>query len=166
MTWLYGTLVFVAAQRLGELVWAACNTRRLRRAGAVEVDAALYPLFPLLHALWLATLALLVPAATAPCRPLFALWGALQLLRLWVLLSLGRFWTTRILSLRDAPLVRRGPYRWLRHPNYLVVAAEIALLPLAFGAVAVAVLFTLPNLLLLGRRIGIEERLLAPRRRP
>ncbi len=110
-------------------------------------------------------MALLVPAAAAPRWPLLALFGMLQLLRLWIIVSLGRFWTTRILTLPGAPLVKTGPYRWLRHPNYLIVGAEIALLPLAFGAVAIAALFSAANLLLIGRRIRIEERLLAPRRR-
>jgi methyltransferase len=95
---------------------------------------------------------------------LLLLYALLQPVRLWVMASLGRFWTTRILTLPGAPLVKTGPYRWLRHPNYLVVAAEIAVLPLAFGAVAMAVLFSLGNLALTLRRIAIEERVLAPRR--
>jgi methyltransferase len=165
VTWLYGALVFVAAQRLGELVWAGVNTRRLRRQGAIEADRAGYPLLVLLHAGWLAAIALLVPAAAAPRWPLLGLFGVLQLLRLWVIASLGRFWTTRILTLPGAPLSKKGPYRWLRHPNYLIVCAEIALLPLAFGAVATAAAFSAANLLLIGRRIGIEERVLMPRRR-
>jgi methyltransferase len=81
-----------------------------------------------------------------------------------VLVSLGRYWTTRIITLPDAPLVQTGPFRYLRHPNYLLVAAEIAVLPLAFGAVAVAATFSALNLALLARRIRIEERVLAPRR--
>jgi methyltransferase len=165
VSWLYGALAFIATQRLGELVWSERNTRQLRREGAVEVDAGSYPLFVALHAGWLAAMALWLPAAASPCGPLLALFGALQLLRLWVLFSLGRFWTTRILTLPGAPLVRKGPYRWLRHPNYLVVVAEIALLPLAFGAVAIAALFSVPNLVLIDRRIRIEERALARRRR-
>ena len=165
VTWLYGTLVFVAAQRLGELVWAGVNTRRLRRQGAVEADGAGYTLLVMLHAGWLGAMALLVPAAVTPRWPLLGLFGVLQLLRLWVIASLGRFWTTRILTLPGAPLSKKGPYRWLRHPNYLIVGAEIALLPLAFGAVAIAAAFSAANLLLIGRRIRIEERVLAPRRR-
>jgi methyltransferase len=164
VSWLYGTLAVVAAQRCAELAWAGRNTRRLRRRGAVEADAAGYPLFVLLHAGWIAALALFVPAAAAPRWPLLLLYALLQPFRLWCIKSLGPFWTARILSLPGAPLVARGPYRWLRHPNYLVAAAEIALLPLAFGAVAIATMFTAANLALLARRIGIEERLLAPRR--
>jgi methyltransferase len=164
VTWLYAALAFVAAQRLGELVWAGFNTRRLRRQGAVETDGGGYPFLVILHAGWLGAMALLVPATAAPRWPLLGLLGLLQLLRLWVIASLGRFWTTRILTLPGAPLVTKGPYRWLRHPNYLIVTAEIALLPLAFGAVAIAAAFSAANLLLIGRRIRIEEQMLAPRR--
>jgi methyltransferase len=164
VTWLYGTLLFVAVQRLGEFAWAGRNTRQLRRRGAVEADAAGYPLFVLVHGGWLAAMALLVPAATTPRWPFLALFGMAQLGRLWIIVSLGHFWTTRILTLPGTPLVKTGPYRWLRHPNYLVVAAEIALLPLAFGAVAIALAFSAINLLLIGRRIRIEERVLMPRR--
>jgi methyltransferase len=88
----------------------------------------------------------------------------LQAARLWVLASLGRFWTTRIVILPGAPLVRRGPYRYLRHPNYLVVAAEIAVLPLVFGAWGIALVFSLLNLVLLIQRIRVEDAALAPRR--
>lgn len=164
MTALYWTLALVAAQRLLELAWAAANTARLRRLGAVEADAAGYPLFVLLHAFWLASLALAVPAATRPYWLLLGLFALLQLGRVWIVLSLGRWWTTRILSLPGAPLVKTGPYRWLRHPNYLLVAAELAVLPLAFGAVWVAILFSALNLALVVRRIAIEERALSPRR--
>jgi methyltransferase len=166
VTWLHATLLFVAVQRLGELVWARHNTRRLFRRGAIEADASGYPLFVLLHAGWFAALALCVPSAAPPNWPLFACFAAAQFLRLWVVVSLGRFWTTRLVTLPGARLVGTGPYRWVRHPNYLVVAAEIALLPLAFGAVAIAALFSAANLVLLVRRVQLEERLLAPRRRP
>jgi methyltransferase len=88
----------------------------------------------------------------------------LQLGRIWVIVSLGGYWTTRIITLPEAPLVQTGPFRYVRHPNYLLVAGEIAVLPLAFGAVAVAVTFSALNLALLARRIRIEERVLAPRR--
>jgi methyltransferase len=77
---------------------------------------------------------------------------------------LGSFWTTRIVTLPDAPLVQAGPYRYFRHPNYLLVVAEIAMLPLAFGAVAIAATFSALNLMLIARRVRIEERVLAPRR--
>jgi methyltransferase len=164
MSPLHATLAYVAMQRLAELAWAGRNTRRLRREGAIEVDAAGYPWFVALHAGWLASLLATVPAATTPCWPLLALYGLLQPARLWVILSLRRFWTTRILTLPRAPLIASGPYRWLRHPNYLIVSAEIAILPLAFGAIPLAVAFSALNLMLIARRIAIEESALAPRR--
>jgi methyltransferase len=164
VTPLYWTVCLVALQRLIELAHARSNTVRLRRLGAVETDAAGYPLFVLLHAGWLMSLALLVPAETQPNWLLIGLFALLQLGRIWVIVSLGGYWTTRIITLPDAPLVHTGPFRYLRHPNYLLVAAEIAVLPLAFGAVAIAAAFSALNLALLARRIRIEERVLAPRR--
>ena len=164
MTALYWTLGLVALQRLIELAHAQKNSARLRRFGAVEADAGGYPLYVLLHAGWLTSLAVFVPATTPPYWPLIGVFALLQLGRIWVIMSLGRYWTTRIITLPDAPLVRTGPYRYLRHPNYLLVVAEIAVLPLAFGAVAIAVIFSALNLLLIARRIPIEERVLAPRR--
>ncbi|HXP30047.1 MAG TPA: isoprenylcysteine carboxylmethyltransferase family protein [Stellaceae bacterium] len=154
----------VAAERLAELIYAARNTRALRRQGAIEWGSGHYPLLVGLHAAWLAALLLLVPAATRPDPLLLILFVALEGLRLWTIASLGGFWTTRILSLPRAPLVRRGPYRFLRHPNYAIVVAEIAVLPLAFGAWRVALVFAAANLALLAWRVRIEERALRPRR--
>ena len=162
MSVLHAALALVAAQRLAELALAARNTRLLKARGAYEIDAAVYPLFVALHLLWLLALLLLVPADAAPSWPLLAGYGLLQLARVWVVASLGERWTTRLVLLPGAPLRRRGPYRWCRHPNYLVVAAEIALLPLAFGAVGIALVFTVLNLLLLLRRVDIEDRALHP----
>ena len=164
MSLLHIVLGLVALQRLGELALAARNTRDLRAAGAIELDAGGYPLFVLLHAAWLLSLALLVPGSTPPSWPLLAVFAALQLGRLWVIASLGRYWTTRLIVLPDRPLVSRGPYRFVNHPNYLIVIAEIAILPLAFGATAIAVVFSAANLMLLARRVMIEERALTPRR--
>jgi methyltransferase len=164
MSLLHIVLGLVALQRLGELALAARNTRDLRVAGAIELDAGGYPLFVLLHAAWLLSLALLVPGSAAPSWPLLAVFAALQLGRLWVIASLGRYWTTRLIVLPDRPLVSRGPYRFVNHPNYLIVIAEIAVLPLAFGAATVAAVFSAANLALLARRVMIEERALTPRR--
>lgn len=163
MSILWIVLALVAVQRLAELVYARRNTRRLLAAGAEESGAGHYPLLVGLHALWLASLALFVPAEQTPHWGLLAVFALLQVLRLWVLVSLGRFWTTRVITLPDAPLVRRGPYRWFRHPNYLVVTGEILVLPLAFGAWQIALAFSLVNAALLALRVRVEERALAPR---
>jgi methyltransferase len=164
VTVLHWTLGLVLVQRVAELVLARRNTVQLRRVGAVEADAEGYPYFVLLHAGWLVSLAIFVPASATPVWPLLGLFALLQLGRLWVISSLGNYWTTRIVSLPGVPLVQTGPFRWLRHPNYLLVIAEIAVLPLAFGAVPIAVSFSAVNLILIIRRIRIEESVLAPRR--
>jgi len=161
---LYAVLGFVVVQRTVELGVAARNTARLRAQGAVEVDARGYPWFVVLHAAWLASLLLLVPADAAPSWPLLAVFAVLQLGRLWVIATLGRRWTTRIIMLPGTPLVEGGPYRYLRHPNYVIVAGEIMVLPLAFGAAVIALVFSAGNLALIARRVSIENRALAPYR--
>lgn len=163
MTVLYWVLAFVVLQRLAELAWASRNTRRLLARGGRETGARHYPLFVLLHASWLLAIALAVPADTVPNWPLLGIFVLLQLGRVWVIATLGPYWTTRIITLDGAPLVRHGPFRFLRHPNYWVVAAEIAVLPLAFGAWPVAVVWSLLNALLLRHRIRVEEAALQPR---
>lgn len=164
MSILWIVLALVAVQRLAELAYARRNTRRLLAEGAAENGAGHYPLLVGLHALWLLSLALFVPADQPPNWFLLGIFAALQGMRLWVLASLGRFWTTRVITLPGAPLVRRGPYRWFRHPNYLVVMGEILVLPLAFGAWEIAIVFSLANAAVLALRIRCEERALSPRR--
>ena len=153
-------LALVTLQRLGELWQSNRNTKRLLSEGAHEVGASHYPLIVAVHALWLATLWWL-----APTKPIDGLWlGAyvlLQLARVWVLATLGRRWTTRIIILPGAPLVRRGPYRFVDHPNYVVVAGEIAVLPLVFGLWQVALLFSLLNAAALAIRIRAENQALS-----
>lgn len=157
-------VVLVALQRIAELVIANRNTRALLAQGGREAGRGQYPLIVALHVLWLVALVVAVPGATPPDWYWLGLFLALQAMRVWVLLSLGRFWTTRIITLPGVPLVRRGPYRLLRHPNYLVVALEIPVLPLVFGAWALALGFGFVNLALLVWRISLEDRVLAPRR--
>ena len=152
-------LGLVTVQRLGELVLANHNTRRLMARGGVETGAGHYPIIVILHAAWLAGLWLL--AWDRPTNlPLLAIFIALQLARVWVIATLGDRWTTRIITLPGADLVRRGPYRWVSHPNYVVVAAEIAVLPLAFGLAGFAILFSILNAAVLWIRIRSEGRAL------
>jgi methyltransferase len=164
VTLFQAVLFLVALERGAELVHAARNTRNLRRRGAIEVGRGHYPAIVLLHAAWLLALWAWVPADAPTDWWLLGLFAVLQALRLWVLASLGPYWTTRVLTLPDAPIVRRGPYRWVRHPNYLVVVAEIAVLPAAFGAWRLALLFSVLNLAVLSWRIRVEDQALAPRR--
>jgi len=154
----------VALEQLVELAYAEHNTRALLARGAIEIGRRHYPFIVLLHAAWLVTVALALPS------PLFihgiplAIFLVLQAARVWVLTTLGSYWTTRIITLPHAPLVRRGPYRFIRHPNYAVVVGEIAVFPLVFGEIWVAVIFTALNAAALWWRIGEEDAALAPRR--
>ena len=157
MTIFQTALVLVILQRTGELILAGANTRRLLRLGAIEIDRRGYKWFVALHAAWLSALAATVPAAAPPRWPLLVAFILLQAGRVWVIASLGRRWTTRLIVLPEAPSVTRGPYRWLSHPNYLIVAGEIAILPLAFDALAIAVGFSACNALLLLRRVRLEQ---------
>lgn len=153
-------LALVTIQRLFELWLSARNTRRLLDRGAVEHGQGHYPLMIALHVAWLAVLWLLAPGR-AVIWPLLGVYLFVQLARAWAVASLGERWTTRIIVLPQAPLVRRGPYRFFRHPNYIIVSIEIALLPLVFGLWQLALLFTLLNAAMLRVRIRAEERALS-----
>ena len=152
-------LAVVTLERLVELPIAQANTKRLIAAGAYEVAQGHYPLIVALHALWIATLWWLAPGRPVSL-PLLALFGLVELGRIWVLLTLGQRWTTRIIVVPGETLVRRGPYRFLNHPNYVVVVAEIALLPLIFGLWRTAVIFSLLIAVLLILRVREENRAL------
>jgi len=149
-------LALVTAQRLGELWLARRNTHRLLARGGHEYAAGHYPLIVFLHAAWLAGLWLL--ARDAPLAlPWLAVFLALQGLRIWIIATLGERWTTRIIVLPGEPLVRSGPFRFMAHPNYAVVAAEIAVLPLVFGLGWYALVFSLLNAAILTIRIRAEN---------
>lgn len=152
-------LLAVTTERIVELWLSNRNTRRLLAEGAAEHAAGHYPLIVALHVLWLAAL-----WWRAPGRTIDGFWLGMFVLvevaRIWVLASLGRRWTTRIIVLPDAPLVRRGPYRFVDHPNYCVVVAEIAILPLAFGLWQIALAFSVLNAAILAVRIRAENRAL------
>jgi methyltransferase len=153
-------LAFVTLERLVELMYARRNTRRLLERGAREHAPGHYPLIVAVHASWLTALWWLAP--TRPIDGFFlALFILIELGRAWVLITLGPRWTTRIIVLPDEPLVTGGPYRFLNHPNYWVVAGEIAILPLVFGLWLVALIFTLLNAAVLTIRIREENRALS-----
>ena len=149
---------YVILARLAELLVARRNTRRLLAGGGQEVGRRHYPLIVATHAAWILALAFLVPTETPLVLHFLVPFMLVQVIRYWVIGSLGARWTTRIIIVPGAPLVKHGPYRWLRHPNYWVVAAEIALLPLVFGAWEIALGFSAVNAVLLLHRVRIEER--------
>jgi methyltransferase len=164
--WAHLLIALVALQRLAELLHARRNTRALIARGGKETGAAHYPLFVLLHGGWLIALFVLTAPNPEPHWGWLALLAACQGLRLWVLATLGPYWTTRIITVAGAPPVATGPYRYIRHPNYLIVALEIPALPLGLGLSVVGAVFGLLNVALLAYRISIEDaarRGLAPR---
>ncbi|AGT31882.1 hypothetical protein M493_08015 [Geobacillus genomosp. 3] len=154
----------VVLMRLVELRLAKRNERYVKALGAQEFGSRHYPWIVLMHVSFLVSLALEVLRKGArPSRSwplLFPLFLAVQGLRVWTILSLGRFWNTKILIVPNRPVVKKGPYRWIRHPNYAVVALEIALLPLLFDAHMTALLFSFLNALILFIRISTEEKAL------
>ena len=162
MTLFYLLVGFVILQRLLEVVYARFNERLMKKQGAVEAGASHYKWIVLLHVLFFAALiseVVFKGERSGAGWPFFLLvFIAAQLLRMWALASLGRYWNTKIIVLPGAKKVKSGPYRWLPHPNYIVVALEIASLPLIFGAWRTAAVFTIANAaLLLLVRIPAEE---------
>jgi methyltransferase len=155
----------VAIQRLLELRLSRRHERLLRARGAVERGREHYPLMVGLHVLWLLS-TLVEGLLRGPDIPVYwpvplALFLLAQLLRYWAILSLGDYWNTRVLVVPGTRLVARGPYRYLRHPNYAVVIVEIATFPLIFGDWITALVFSILNAALLFVRIRTENRALA-----
>lgn len=156
MIWSILLLTAVTFERFGELWLAKSNTKALMARGAIEVAAAHYPAIVVLHTAWLVGLWLLAWGMSIHMGWV-AVFAGLQVLRLWTLSTLGRRWTTRIIVVPGETLVTGGPYRFLRHPNYVVVIGEIAVLPLCFDMRLYAVIFTLANAVTLTIRIRAEN---------
>jgi methyltransferase len=153
-------LVLVTLQRIGEAIYGERNRRRMLAEGGVESGEEHWPYLFALHAAWLIGLWVI-----APGRPLIPIFVVLYILvavfRVWVMASLGPRWTTRIVVQPGLPRIKAGPYRFINHPNYVVVVAELAILPLAFGLPWYALFFTAWNALMLSIRIRAENRALA-----
>jgi methyltransferase len=156
--------LIVLAQRGLEELHSARNTRRLLADGAHEAGHAYYPVVAVAHLAWIASIFFLIPPDTAVTWPVAAVYILLQPVRYWIIGTLGRYWTHRIITLDAAPVVARGPYRFIRHPNYAVTIAETLVLPLAFGAVALAVIMTAIWTAVVGYKIVLEDRAIAERR--
>lgn len=156
MNWAIVILAFVTLQRLGELVLAKRNTARLLAAGGYEVGAKHYPIIVIFHTAWLLGLWWLATSQSVSWF-LIGLFAVLQGLRVWVIVTLGSRWTTRIIRVPGEILVARGPFRFINHPNYAVVIAEIFVLPLAFGLVWFSIVSGLINICILAWRIRIEN---------
>ena len=163
-------LILIVLQRLSELVLAKRNEKIVRSEGAVEYDAGGYKVIVLLHTAFLVSFTaeyfLLGRSLSPYWLPLICVFVFAQILRYWAIRSLGKFWNTRILIVPGERLVTEGPYRYLKHPNYVSVTIEIAVIPLIFSCYITAAVFTVLNLLALRRRIRIEESALSSLENP
>lgn len=153
-------LALLTVERLSEVIIAARNTKALIARGGYEAGARHYPWMVTMHTAWLACLWWLAPGQSVNWA-LAGVAALLQLGRYWVIATLGGRWTTRIIVLPGVPPVMGGPYRFARHPNYVIVVAEIAIVPLTFGLWRVALLFSLLNAIMLTVRIRAENRAIA-----
>jgi methyltransferase len=156
--------LLILLQRGLEEIYSARNTARLIAEGGREAGRDYYPVVAITHLAWIAAIFLLIPATAPVIWPLAVLYLLLQVARYWIIATLGRYWTHRIITLADAPVVRVGPYRYLRHPNYVVTIAETFLLPLVFGEAAIAVIFGCVWSAVLYYKIILEDAALAERR--
>jgi methyltransferase len=156
----------VGVERLAELVVATRNARWAFAHGGVESGRGHYPVMAAMHTVFLVACIAEVAIADRPFLPwlgwpMLALVVASQALRWWCIATLGHQWNTRVIVVPGLPLVSGGPYRWLRHPNYVAVVVEVAALPLVHTAWVTALVFTLANAVVLAVRIPVEERALA-----
>lgn len=160
MTFAVFVLLLVTLQRLSELWIARRNTRWLLERGGREAAPEHYPFIVAMHAAWLIGLWVFAHDREV-LLPWLGLFLVLQAIRIWILTTMGPRWTTRIIVLPEAPLVTKGPFRWVSHPNYCVVAAEILVLPLVFGLIWYALIFSVLNAIILTIRIRAENEALA-----
>ena len=158
---LYLVVGFLILQRLAELVLERRNRWALAAQGAVEVPQPYYRALVVLHVGWLAALLLTIDAQTPVSLPLLGVFALLECGRAWVIATLGPRWTTRLIVLPGAERIRSGPYRYVDHPNYVIVCGEMAVVPLMFDAWILAVCALALYLPLLRRRLQDENAALA-----
>ncbi|MCZ2260741.1 isoprenylcysteine carboxyl methyltransferase family protein [Sporosarcina sp. G11-34] len=157
-------ITIVIIQRLTELIIAKRNETWMRNQGAFEVGARHYPIMVTMHVMFFVSLLLEVVIVNRPLSPLWVVYLSVflvaQVARIWCLTSLGKFWNTKIIILPGADVVKKGPYAFIRHPNYVIVTTELLVLPLIFSAYFTAILFTMLNIWMLSVRIPTEEKAL------
>jgi methyltransferase len=158
----YIIIAIVIIQRLVELIIAKRNEKWMRSQGAFEAGAVHYPIMVTMHIAFFISLLIEVLVINKPLSPfwipLLSIFLIAQIARVWCLTSLGKFWNTKIIILPGADVVKKGPYKFIRHPNYVIVATELLVLPLIFSAYFTAIVFSLLNLWMLSVRIPVEER--------
>jgi methyltransferase len=160
----YIIIAIVIIQRLVELIIANRNEKWMRSQGAFEAGAVHYPIMVTMHIAFFISLLVEVLVTNKPLSPLWipllSLFLIAQIARVWCLASLGTFWNTKIIILPGADVVKKGPYKFIRHPNYVIVATELLVLPLIFSAYFTAIVFSLLNIWMLSVRIPVEEKAL------
>lgn len=168
MSFFWWLVLFVIFQRLVELFIAKRNAAIMFAKGAKETDRTGYRYIAAMHVCFFISLMLeenlLKPTLNPYWYIFFGLFASAQILRYWSIISLGHFWNTRIIVLKGSALVRKGPYKYLSHPNYIAVVTELAAIPLMFSCFITAIVFSILNLFVLKRRIRIEEESLTPSR--
>jgi methyltransferase len=158
--------IVLILQRIGEEIYSQINTRRLLARGARHENREFYPIVAAVHVTWLAGFFLLIPPTAQPIWPLLILYILIQPVRYWIIATLGPYWTHGTVALDGAPMVTSGPYQYVRHPNYIVTVIELFLLPAAFGAWAMAVMYLCLWVPIVRYKIVLEDRANAARRRP
>jgi methyltransferase len=162
--WPQVAALLVLVQRGAEELYSAHNTRKLLAEGGHEEGRDYYPVVAVTHLAWIAAIFFLIPPDAPIVWPLLALYLVLQVARYWIIGTLGPYWTHRIITLEKAPVVRKGPYSWVRHPNYMVTIAETLLLPMVFGAPALGAIMAAVWSAVLYYKIVLEDAALAKRR--
>jgi len=161
MTFFIIFLSIIIIQRISELILSKKNENYLRSRGAVEYDKKGYKYIVLMHNLFFISVIteflLLERQLNEYWQVLLIIFICTQLLRYWAIYSLGKRWNTKVLVLSDTELINSGPYKYIKHPNYMAVIIEIAVIPLLFSCYYTAIVFSILNLIVLKRRIRIEE---------
>ena len=153
---------FVILSRIGELILTKRNEKWLLKRGAMEYGKKHYPFMITLHILFFISLIVEYTKQQISSFNLFLtlFYFVLFIIKAWVILSLGTFWTTKIFRIAGIPLIKKGPYKYLKHPNYLIVIVEIAVIPLIFHLYYTAIIFTFLNAMMLFVRITEENKAL------
>ena len=155
-------ILFVILLRIGELLLSKRNEKWLLKNGAIEYGEKHYPFIVVLHVSFLVSLIFEYSVQQTPSYSLFLLvfYFLIIVFKTWVILSLGKFWNTKIYHIPNIPLIKKGPYKYFRHPNYMIVIGEIAVIPLVFHLYYTAIAFSILNAIMLFVRINEENKVL------
>lgn len=162
--WLFGLFLFLISQRLIELFIAKRNEKWMKKRGGIEKGEGHYRWFIIIHILFF--ISILAETFIRSNQMIYVNYILLfifiitQMGRFWCIYSLGRFWNTKVIILPGEPIIKKGPYKYIKHPNYIIVGVELFVIPLLFGAYVTAIIFPILHILLLRMRIPIENKAL------